>query len=156
MTSICPQLSLVPALSGPSTTPALSENTQSARLHPDITGANHHTNSSNGGVGTGRKGSLGSPAPESKTIVENENVTNPNSSGSSQEKQCCETMSNSKQRWHAHVPFSRCTGNSSSFSTRFSSSYSAEAATGSTSSFLLSYSSLEYVLNTCGERSTRG
>lgn len=48
------------------------------------------------------------------------------------------------------LPFWISTGKTSIFSTLFSSSYSAEADTGSTSSFLRSYSSLEYVLNTCG------
>ena len=47
-------------------------------------------------------------------------------------------------------PFCRSTGNTSIFSTRFSSSYSADAATGSTSSFRRSYSSVENVGNTWG------
>ena len=47
-------------------------------------------------------------------------------------------------------PFCRSTGNTSIFSTRFSSSYSADAATGSTSSFRRSYSSVENVGNTLG------
>lgn len=47
------------------------------------------------------------------------------------------------------LPFSISTGNTSIFSTLFSSSYSADAATGSTSSLRRSYSSFEKVLNTC-------
>lgn len=46
-------------------------------------------------------------------------------------------------------PFSISTGKTSIFSTRFSSSYSADAETGSTSSLRRSYSSLEKVLKTC-------
>lgn len=46
-------------------------------------------------------------------------------------------------------PFSISTGKTSIFSTLFSSSYSADAATGSTSSLRRSYSSLEKVLKTC-------
>lgn len=47
-----------------------------------------------------------------------------------------------------HMPLSRSTSMRSIFSTRFSSSYSADAAMGSMSSFRLSYSLKEYVENT--------
>lgn len=50
-------------------------------------------------------------------------------------------------------PFSISTGKTSIFSTLFSSSYSADAETGSTSSLRRSYSSLEKVLKTCGDQS---
>lgn len=49
-------------------------------------------------------------------------------------------------------PFSISTGKTSIFSTLFSSSYSADAETGSTSSLRRSYSSLEKVLKTCGDQ----
>jgi len=47
-----------------------------------------------------------------------------------------------------NVPLSRSTSIRSIFSTRFSNSYSADAAIGSMSSFLRSYSITEYVENT--------
>lgn len=54
---------------------------------------------------------------------------------------CCKIQSYKSMRWHA--PLSISTGNMSIFSTLFSSSYSAEADTGSMSSLCRSYSALE-------------